>query len=125
VNLPPHLLPLFQTICSSLQSCAPQHLSSKDCIGWGFGSYLVHPSYEALLAHSTLPPKSKVWNRIWASDSLPNINILCLKLTHGKILTGGNLQKRGFNDLFRCALCSQAAETFCHIFLECPYAKFV
>jgi hypothetical protein len=92
-DLLPHLSPLFQTLCSSLQGCAPHHFSSPDSRGWGSGSYSVHSGYEYLLSNSNLPPKEKVWNRIWDSNCLPKINILCWTLTHGKILMGENLQK--------------------------------
>jgi len=108
-----------------MQGCGPKYLSSKDSRGWGVGSYSVHVGYEALLAHSTLPCKSKIWNIIWALDSLPKFNIFCWRLTHGKILTGKNLQKQGFNGPYRCGLCNQDEENIHHLFLDCPFAKYV
>jgi len=54
---------------------------------------LVNVGYEALLAHLSLPPNYRVWNRIWDTNSLPKVNMFCWTLTHVKILTGENLQK--------------------------------
>jgi hypothetical protein len=58
-DLLPHLSPLFQTLFSSLQGCAPHHLSSPDSRGWGSGSYSVHSGYEFLLSNSNLPLRKR------------------------------------------------------------------
>jgi len=42
---------------------------------------------------------------------------------HGKILTGGNLEKRGIEGPFICPLCCENNETILHLFFECNYAK--
>jgi hypothetical protein len=66
-----------------------------------------------------------MWKNVWNTDGLPKINMLCWTLSHNKILTGGNLQKRGFKGLYKCVLCRQAEETSVHLFQDCPFSKKV
>ena len=53
---------------------------------------------------------------------LPKIDMFIWTLLHEKVLTGENLEKRGFIGPFRCPLCSEASENINHLFLICPYA---
>jgi hypothetical protein len=55
------------------------------------------------------------------SNSLPKVNTLCWVMVHGKLLTGDNIQKRGFQGTTRCVLCSEHGESFQHLFLECKF----
>jgi hypothetical protein len=124
-DLPDQLTGAFQTLCSLLKGCAPSHLETRDTRGWGDGTYSVKVGYTTLLAQSTLPPRSSMWNKIWNNDNLPKINMFCWTLGHGKILTGDQLQKRGYRGPHWCIFCKQEAETSSHIFLDCPFARVV
>ena len=46
-------------------------------------------------------------------------------LVHGRILTGDNLERRGFAGPFRCPMCFESKETIQHLFLDYPYARNV
>jgi hypothetical protein len=46
-------------------------------------------------------------------------------LAHNKILTGENLNKRGFSGPFRCALCNISLENSEHLFLNCNFTRQV
>ena len=41
---------------------------------------------------------------------------------HERVLTGENLEKKGFAGPFRCPLCDEASKNVSHLFLKCPYA---
>jgi hypothetical protein len=84
------------------------HLQVRDNRIWGVDNYMVKEGYIALLQQTTLPEKSNIWRNIWNKYGLPKINIFCWILAHGKLLTGENLNKRGFQGPFRCALCLQS-----------------
>jgi hypothetical protein len=76
------------------------------------------------VSDSNILPSSK-WKKIWHPDDIPKINIFNWILTHGRILTRENLEKRGVSGPYRCALCKEAKETSSHLFLECPFTKVV
>ena len=44
---------------------------------------------------------------------------------HERVLTGENLEKRGFVGPFHYPLCAEASENISHLFLKCPYATSV
>jgi hypothetical protein len=44
---------------------------------------------------------------------------------HGKVLTGENLLKRGFQGPFRCPLCEKNYESIQHLFWDCEFTKQV
>ena len=44
---------------------------------------------------------------------------------HEKVLTGENLEKRGFDGPFRCPLCAEDSENISHLFFNCPFATAV
>jgi hypothetical protein len=87
--------------------------------------YSVKEGYRALLMQTTLPTKYTMWRNIWNNDGLPKINIFCWILAQGKLLTGENLIKRGFQGPFCCALCKKNLETTQHLFLDCEFSKQV
>ena len=41
---------------------------------------------------------------------------------HRRVLTGKNLEKRGFMGPFRCPLYAEATKNINHLFLRCPYS---
>jgi hypothetical protein len=86
---------------------------------------LVKSGYKQLLEDSGIPPKSAIWKEIWNPNSLPKINIFCWQLAHKKLLTGDNLNKRGFLGPFRCALCNNSLESSDHLFLHCNFTRQV
>ena len=52
---------------------------------------------------------------------MPKIEMFSWTLMHERVLTGENLEKRGFVGPFRCPLCAEASENISHLFLKCPY----
>ena len=63
-----------------------------------------------------------IWNYLWNRSTLPKIEMFIWSLLHERVLTGENLEKRGFAGPFRCPLCAEASENINHLFLNCPYA---
>ena len=44
---------------------------------------------------------------------------------HESVLTGVNLERRGFEGPFHCLLCNRSKETIQHLFLNCSFARKV
>jgi hypothetical protein len=87
--------------------------------------YSVKQGYLQLLSQKTLPPKGKIWNNLWTTDSPPKVNSFCWIMAHGKLLAGENILKINIHGPFRCELCGKALETSQHIFLLFPFAIVV
>ena len=47
----------------------------------------------------------------------------CWKLTHNRLPTDENLEKRGINTASRCRLCEADAESTDHIFIHCSFSN--
>jgi hypothetical protein len=109
----------------AISGSAPVCLSKKDNRSWEKEGYTVHLGYKHLIENNDIPTKSAIWKEIGNPNSLPKINILCWQLAHNKLLTGENLNKRGFLGPFRCALCANSLETSDHLFLHCNFSRQV
>lgn len=72
--------------------------------GWG---YSVALGYAKLRERPHIPPNPEPWKGIWSCPSWPKINHFYWLLCHNKILTNGNLQKRGYHEPSRCTLCKE------------------
>jgi hypothetical protein len=100
-----------------LQRESPYHLKDSDRRGRGERGFLVHKGYEVLLQYTYFPGKSKFWANIWHWGGPPKDNIFCWTLSHGKILIGENVCKKGFPRMTRCSLCYVDSESIPHLFL--------
>jgi hypothetical protein len=122
---PPHLIIIAQSFLLNLKGAALVHQYLRDSRGWGTRGYSVKEGSMDFLRQNNLPDKSNMWKNIWNNDGLPKINIFCWILAHGKLITGDNLNKRGFQGPFRCAMCCQNLERTHHLFSDCEFSKQV
>jgi hypothetical protein len=120
-NPPSNLQEAAHQLQNLLRGCAPICTTLKDQRGWGNGIYSVKQGYLQLLSQTTLPPKEKIWNNLWTTDSPPKVNSFCWIMAHGKLLTGENLLKINIHGPFRCELCGKASKplntSFCSALL--------
>jgi hypothetical protein len=87
--------------------------------------YSVKEGYNTLLSTLRVYQNSTKWKNVWSQDSLPKVNFFTWSLSHGKILTGENLMKRGFHDPFICPLCQSNQDNIHHLFWNCPFSQTV
>jgi hypothetical protein len=124
-EVPPQMTEDAKQLLQRISCSAPVHLTKADERSWGKEGYTVKSGYKQLLEDNDIPPKSAIWREIWNPNSPPKINIFCWQLAHNKILTGDNLNKRGFSGPFRCALCNNSLENSEHLFLNCNFTRQV
>ena len=105
-----------------LVGLAPFAKLRKDRRGWGSGNYTGSEGYQLFAANYNVSVNPKIWNYLWKCSTLPKIKLFTWTLMHERILTGENLEKRGFAGPFRCPLCAEASENISHLFLKCPYS---
>ena len=109
-----------------LSSIALVVRESKDCRGWGnTGSYKTADGYRVFSAFPNAINNLVIWKNLWNSPTLPKIDLFCWTMVHGRLLTGDNLEKCGFEGSFRCPLCCGSSETILYLFFSCPYARDV
>ena len=109
-----------------LSSIVPVARESKYCQGWGnTSSYNSAYGYRVFLALPNATNNPAIWKNLWNSPTLPKIDLFYWTMVHGRILTGDNLEKHGFEGPFRCPLCYGTSETILHLFFSCPYTKYV
>ena len=121
---PAHLVNVADSLLSSLHGLSPTRVTAKDHIGWGkLGQYNVKDGYKKI----TMEPlvADRLWKKVWHPDSIPKVNSFTWILVNNKLLTAGNLSKRGINGPSRCALCNLDEETTSHIFLQCKISLLV
>ena len=89
---------------------APVAKFKKDRHGWGrnSGSYMAFEGYQSLAKNYNVPSNPAIWNYLWNCRTLPKIEMFNWTLMHKRVLTGENLQKRGFVGPFRCPLYVEA-----------------
>ena len=81
--------------------------------------------YQNFSANYNVPANPKIWKNLWNHSTIPKIDMFSWTLTHKKILTGENLEKKGFAGPFRCPLCAVDAENISHLFFNCSFATAV
>ncbi|CAN1254609.1 Putative ribonuclease H protein At1g65750 [Linum perenne] len=62
---------------------------------------------------------------IWLNGVPPKVQAFCWMVSHSKIASLDNLQKRGFQLANRCVLCSANLESINHLFLRCDFVRCV
>lgn len=69
------------------------------------------------------PHYAEEWtDLLWHSHFPPRISSTVWKITHNRISTQDNLQKRGKITASRCDMCLSSSETVNHLFLRCNFA---
>ena len=109
-----------------LKGKSPVASSVKDSRGWGnrSGKYSTSAGYH-LLANIANHENFALWKRIWVVKSLPKIIFFTWTVLHDKILTGANLQKKGWEGPTRCPFCLSQEENTEHVLISCDYAQSV
>ena len=108
---------------SHLLGLAPVHFTYKDRWGWGAdGFYSAANAFQALLPVHNSSFTPTIWHSVWHS-CLPKVNFYVWLLLKNKILTGDNLQKRGFNGPFRCYFCQVPTEMADHLLVGYNFAR--
>jgi hypothetical protein len=120
-GVPDHLNNQAQILFSSLKGEAPILRVTPDSRGWGTNGYSVKDGYNTLLSTLRVYQNSTKWKNIWSQDSLPKINFFIWSLSHGKILTGENLMKRGFHGPFIYPLVPKQSRQHSSPLLELPF----
>ena len=110
-----------------LAGLAPINKIRKDKRCWGrqFGKYTTAEGYQHFTANYNVPANPRIWNNLWKHSTLPKIDLFSWTLIHKKILTGENMEKRGFAGPFRCPLCAVDSENISHLFFKCSFAAAV
>jgi hypothetical protein len=98
--IPPHLQSQADLLLLALKGVVAVHLQRKGFWGWGDFGYSIKEAYKALLLQIVIPTKELMWKNIQNNDGLPKVNTFCWTLSHGKILIGDNLTKRGIKGPF-------------------------
>ena len=99
----------------------------RDRRGWGCSSdtYTSKEGFKVFSMFPNVPSNLAIWRKLWENKTLPKIDLFSWTLVHGRILTGDNLERRGFVGPFQFPLCSEHRETIQHLFFECSYASNV
>ena len=119
-EIPIHLLSQHKLLIYFLSVLAPVHCSSKDQWGWDRTRFYSAAQGFSILQTpyvSCLSPEC--WKSVWSPYSFAKENFFAWLLMHKRVLTGENLNKRGFNVPFQCCFCSLASETSDHLFIDC------
>lgn len=119
-----HFVSILDILKIKLSGCAPLAQSSVNRWGWK-SSYSVKEGYSHLLFNEQNPSKCSMWNKIWRTNAIPKINFVCWLLSHKRILTTENLQKRGIVGPSRWPLCDKSEESISHLFLLCLFSRSV
>jgi hypothetical protein len=61
---------------------------------------------------------------IWKIGVPPKVQLFLWLVSHNKLATVDNLNKRGFSKLEQCSFCAEK-ESITHIFFECDVAKVI
>ena len=106
-DCPPELNAELKILTTHLAGLAPDTKVKRDRRGWGkkTGVYTTAEGYHLFAASYNVPANPRIWTNLWKCSTLPKIDIFAWTLTHERILTGENLQKRGILGPFRCPLC--------------------
>ena len=96
-------------------------LNTKGCFTIiSFYSKLLHLNYSSA---GTLVERGFPSQLIWSSLALGKVSFFVWEASHGKILTGDNLQKKGINIVIRHFMCKGDAESGDHLLLHCKAAR--
>ena len=57
---------------------------------------------------------------IWNNRVPPKVSMFTWEVWWGKVLTGDQLKRRGFQLANRCPMCKEEEENLEHLFLHCP-----
>ena len=57
---------------------------------------------------------------IWNNRVPPKVSVFTWEVWWGKVLTGDQLKRRGFQLANRCPMCKEEEENLGHLFLHCP-----
>lgn len=115
----------------SLQSLLAQlttHPNTPDDIVWIWtesGIFTVKSAYRAL---KFIPRIAIVANRIhkvWKLNIPPRMKVFGWLMSHNKLLTVDNLNKRGWSLVNRCILCKADLESINHMINVCPFSLAV
>jgi hypothetical protein len=126
-SLPHELEEEWSSLKEALQGKTPLREKKKDKIGWGSnaGIYTSARGYCHLVPGLQAPQDSAAWKVIWAVKTLPKVDLFVWIVTQNGVLSGENLQKKGWAGPTICPLCCQAEETTIHLLLSCPFASEV
>jgi hypothetical protein len=127
-QIPNYLRPLEEEnsrLLSSLQGYVPIAATAKEGeVGAQNLAYTPQPRViPSTLKFQTFPLILLFGNASGHFKSLPKIDIFVWTLAHGSILSGENLEKKGFVGLHRCPLCRSHKDTSEHLFLDFSFAK--
>lgn len=76
--------------------------------------FIINEGYH-IRSQNALNNERMIWKKVWVSKHWPKVEYFLWLLSHRKILTWENLQKKGMYGPSRCYLCCVAIETIEHI----------
>jgi len=96
----------------------------EDILRWGNnpkGTFNLKEAYKISAASPDWQPDLR-WHALWTRGNWSKITLFSWLIMHNRALTWNNLQRRGFIEPSRCALCENEIETLNHILNTCPIA---
>ena len=97
-----------------------------DVLRWGYlekGMFNIKETYNIRIGSHA--EDGETWKKLWTLNLWPKVATFARMMVKGRILTGENLRKRGFQGPFRCCLCLQAEETTNHLLDSCPFSMAI
>ena len=85
-------------------------------------AYSVSSTYWAFFAGSTRLLGAK---ELWRTKAPPRVKLFFWLALHHRLWTTDRRKQHGLQDDNACALCDQALETACHLFLGCVFSRQV
>lgn len=105
-----------------IHSVSPTLAYDKICWTWeSNGIFSIKSIYQFLSFRGVATLHALTW---WDSKLPPKIQVFMWLLTHNKILTKNNLQKKGWHGNTSCHFCS-IRENVAHLFLNCSRARHI
>lgn len=121
--IPQLLTGLFLTLKDEIQQVVIPNFPAKDQLRWSSSSTGLLSFKDAFYFLSPVGPQVPWCKLLWNSCIPPSKSFILWRIMHHKMPTDENLWIRGCVVVSVCSLCGRAAESTCHLFLDCCFAR--
>ncbi|KAL6184070.1 hypothetical protein ACLB2K_045474 [Fragaria x ananassa] len=119
-SLPSHVVDVIINIPTGFEGCGDD---TKIWAATSNGCFTVKSAYNSIFDFNQATDPQ--WKKIWSFNIPPKQKTFLWVILHKKLLTNVQRARRGFTSVSSCSICNGAAETFLHLFRDCPQAQLV